>query len=141
MLLGNTLYTVSSENTIKYSEIPIYEDPSKYNDKLRDNYYILKGEISTYGDKLISESNEIFVIDKNINTNITNKFYTYVTPFCSSSVGLIFGIDKFELTKDYYHFSINEKGNLTLSRNIKGIYQNLKSDENKHIENYNINNT
>ena len=32
MLLGNILYTVSSENTIKYSEIPIYAAPNKYND-------------------------------------------------------------------------------------------------------------
>ena len=140
-LLGNTLYTVSSENTIKYSEIPIYEDPNKYNKQLKENYYVLKGEISTYGDKLISESNEIFVINKNIDTKITNNFYTYVTPFCNSSVGLIFGIDKFELTNDYYYFSINEKGNLTLSKNLKGIYQNLMKEENKHIEHYNINNT
>ena len=52
MLLGNVLYTVSSENTIKYSEIQIYEEPKKYNDKLIENYYIKKGKIIAYGDKL-----------------------------------------------------------------------------------------
>ena len=141
MLLGNILYTVSSENTIKYSEIPIYTDPNKYNDKLRENYYILKGDISTYGDKLISESDEIFVINKKIDINIKHKFYTYITPFCNSTVGLIFGIDKLELKNDYYYFSINEKGNLTLSRIGKGLYHNLMIGENKYIDNYNRNNT
>ena len=52
MLLGNTLYTVSSENTIKYSELPIYENPGKYNKKLRRQYYIKKGEIFAHGDKI-----------------------------------------------------------------------------------------
>ena len=53
-LLVNILYSVSSENTIKYSEMSIYEDPNKYNDKLRKNNYVLKGKISTPEDKLIS---------------------------------------------------------------------------------------
>ena len=141
MLLGNTLYTVSSENTIKYSEIPIYEEPNKYNEKLKESYYFLKGKVSIYGDKLISLNNEIFVINKNIDTNNTPKFYTYATPFCKSDVGLIFGIDHFELTDDYYFFQINEKGNLTLLKSEKGIYYNLMIGENKYIEHYNRNNT
>ena len=57
MLLGNILYTVSSENTIKYSEIPIYDDPNKYNEKLMESYYIKTGNISSFGDKLLSFSN------------------------------------------------------------------------------------
>ena len=32
----------------------IHEDPNKYNDKLRENNYVLKGKISTPEDKLIS---------------------------------------------------------------------------------------
>ena len=106
-----------------------------------EDYYVLKGRISTYGDKLISERDEIFVINKNIDINITHIFYSYVTPFCNSSVGLIFEIDKIELKNDYYYFSINEKGNLKLSRNEKGLYQKLMMEENKCIENYNINST
>ena len=70
-----------------------------------EDYYVLKGRISTYGDKLISESDEIFVINKNIDINITHIFYSYVTPFCNSSVGLIFGIDKLELKNDYYYLA------------------------------------
>ena len=41
ILLGNVLYTVLSENTIKYSEIPLYENPKKYNEKLIENYFII----------------------------------------------------------------------------------------------------
>jgi hypothetical protein len=140
MLYGNKLYTVSSENTIKYSEIPIYEEPKKYNEKLRKNYYIKKGIISTYGDQIISESNEIFIINKNIDTFLTNNFYTYITPNCESNVGLVFGIKNFELVNEYYIFQINEKGNLSLIKNENGKYKNLENKI-KYIENFNKNNT
>ena len=52
MLFDNILYTVSSDNTIKYSEIPIYDEPYKYNEKLKYKYYIKERTISTYGDKI-----------------------------------------------------------------------------------------
>ena len=141
MLLGNILYTVSSENTIKYSEIPIYEDPNKYNEKLIENYYIKKGKIIAYGDKLISKSNEIFVINKNIDTKTKNKIYTYITPYCNSSLGLAFGIENFTQADNYYFFQINEIGNLTLLKHIDGNFENLIVNESKFIENYNRNNT
>jgi len=86
-------------------------------------------------------SDEIFVINKNINTKITNKIYTYITPYCNSSLGLIFGIEDFIQSDKYYFFQINEIGNLTLSKNIKGNFENLITNENKYIENYNRNNT
>ena len=70
----------------------MYEEPNKYNEKLKEKYYIKKGKISTFGDKLISESEKLFIINKYINTNITNNFYTYITPFNNSTYGLIFGI-------------------------------------------------
>ena len=141
MLLGNILYTVSSENTIKYSEIPIYEEPNKYNEILKEKYIILKGNISTFGDKIISESKEIFVINNEIDTKIQHKFYTYITPNCNSSVGLIFGINTFDLKEKYYFFQINEKGNLTLLKSENGLYKNIMNDQKKCIENYNKNNT
>jgi len=141
MLWGNILYTVSSENTIKYLEIPIYGDPKKYNDKLIENYYIKKGKIIANGDKLISVSNEIFVINKNIDLNFTNKIYTYITPYCNSSVGLVFGIQNFSPADKYYFFQINEIGNLTLLKKVDSNFENLINNENKYIENYNKNNT
>ena len=42
MLFNNILYTVSSENTIKYSEIPIYDEPNKYNKRLKEKLCIKK---------------------------------------------------------------------------------------------------
>ena len=141
MLLGNILYTVSSENTIKYSEIPIYEDSNKYNDQLKESYYVEKGIISTYGDKIISKSNEILVINKYIDTNITNKFYSYITPICDCEVGMIFGIEKNIKAYKYYYFQINENGNLSLLKNDDISYERLVMLENKYIQNYNKNNT
>ena len=137
MLFDNILYTVSSDNKIKYSEIPIYDEPNKYNEKLRGKYYIKKGKISTYGDKLIPESEEIFIINKYIDTNITNKFYTYVTPFNNSTYGLIFGIKSFTQSDKYYFFEINGKGNLTLLKFGNGEYKNLILSSNKFIEKFN----
>ena len=75
ILLGNVLYTVLSENTIKYSEIPLYENPKKYNEKLIENYYIKKGIILAYGDKLTDGFEKIQQI---INFNIINIFFIYL---------------------------------------------------------------
>ena len=74
ILLGNVLYTVLSENTIKYSEIPLYENPKKYNEKLIENYYIKKGNILAYGDKLTDGFEKIQQI---INFNIINILFIY----------------------------------------------------------------
>jgi hypothetical protein len=57
MLFNNILYTVSSENTIKYSEIPIYDEPNKYNRQLKEKLFIKKGEITNYEDKLANGFN------------------------------------------------------------------------------------
>ena len=38
IIANNILYTFSSDNTIKFSEIPIYVDPNIYNQKLRNEY-------------------------------------------------------------------------------------------------------
>ena len=75
ILLGNVLYTVLSENTIKYSEIPLYENPKKYNEKLIENYYIKKGNILAYGEKFTDGFEKIQQI---INFNIINIFFIYL---------------------------------------------------------------
>ena len=138
-LIDNILYTVSSENTIKYSEIPIYEEPNKYNKILKESYYIKEGNASFFGDQIISESQKILIINKNIDTYIYNTFYSYITPICNSEVGLIFGIENFEIVNNYYLFQINSNGNLSLSKNEKGIIKTFI--KNKYIEKYNRNNT
>ena len=138
-LIDNILYTVSSENTIKYSEIPIYEEPNKYNKKLKESYYIKEGNVSFFGDQIISQSQKILIINKNIDTYIYNKFYSYITPICNSEVGLIFGIENYEIVNNYYLFQINSNGNLSLSKNEKGRIKIFI--KNKYIEKYNRNNT
>ena len=85
ILLGNVLYTVLSENTIKYSEIPLYENPKKYNEKLTENYYIKKGNILAYGDKLTDGFEKIQQI---INFNIIYIFFIYLLIFVSKPLPL-----------------------------------------------------
>ena len=53
MIVNNILYTFSSDNLIKYSEIPIYAEPNLYNKKLRDEYYLKRGNFSTFGNKIL----------------------------------------------------------------------------------------
>ena len=81
------------------------------------------------------------VINKNIDTVISNNFFTYVRPNSNSKVELIFGINKFNVLNNYYSFMINENGNLTLMKYFEGKYENLIENQNKYIENYNKNNT
>jgi hypothetical protein len=125
MIVNNILYTFSSDNTIKYSEIPIYTDPNLYNQILRNEYYIKKGNISTYGNKIILNHKSTLVINKKINTYFYNTFYSYVTPNDNYDCGIIFGFNNFdcpEIMKDkYFRFIINKEGYLILSKIIKGI--------------------
>ena len=124
MIINNSLYTFSSDNTIKYSEIPIYADPNMYNQKLRNEYYIKRGNISTYGNKIIVNHQSTLVINKNINSYFYNTFYSYVTPNDNYECGIIFGLNNLDnpnLTKDkYFRYIINEEGYLILSKMING---------------------
>ena len=65
MIENNILYTFSSDNLIKYSEIPIYVDPKLYNQKLRDEYFLIRGNFSVFGNKIIINSDKTIVINKN----------------------------------------------------------------------------
>jgi len=126
MIVNNILYTFSSDNTIKYSEIPIYAEPNIFNQKLRNEYYLKEGNISTYGNKIIVNHQNTFVINKNINTYFNNTFYSYVTPNNNHECGIIFGINNIyypSLAKDkYFRFIIDEEGYLILSKMINGNY-------------------
>ena len=65
MIMNNILYTFSSDNLIKYSEIPIYVDPNLYNQKLKDEYYLKRGNFSAFGNKILINSKQTIVINKN----------------------------------------------------------------------------
>jgi hypothetical protein len=137
IIVNNILYTFSSDNTIKFSEIPIYEEPNKYNQKLRNEYYLKTGNISTYGDKIIVNHLETLVINKNINTYFNNTFYTYVTPNDNYDCGIIFGLNKINSNKlikdEYFRFIINKEGYLILSKMINGINIEINKKRNEDI--------
>ena len=137
MIIQNFLYICSSDNTIKYSEIPIYDDPSKYNEQLRKTYYIKMGNITINGNKIKIEQKNTLVINKNINTYIKNKFFTYINPNTKSNCGLIFGIKNYNysfLEKiSYFMFKIDKKGYLILSKVLNGIYSKIIPNKSKLI--------
>lgn len=124
MIVNNILYTFSSDSTIKYSEIPIYADPNIYNQKLRNEYYLKAGNISTYGNKIIVTHQKTLAINKNINIYFNDTFNSYVTQNDNYDCGIIFGLnnlDYHELTKDkYFKFIIDKEGYLILSKMING---------------------
>lgn len=107
MILNNILYTFSSDNLIKYSEIPIYANPKMYNQKLRDEYYLKRGNFSAFGNKIIINNKKTIIINKKINTNIHNSFYSYLSPNNNYDCGLIFGLNNLNASlfeKDNYYF-------------------------------------
>jgi hypothetical protein len=146
MIMNNILYTFSSDNLIKYSEIPIYADPKLYNQKLRNQYYLKEGNFSTFGNKIIINSKKTIVINKNINTFINNTFCSYLTPNDNYECGLIFGLSNLNdsiFEKDnYYFFIIDKNGYLILSKIINGIYTEIIKKKSYEInENFDKRNT
>lgn len=139
MLINNTLYACSSDQTIKYSEIPIYEeDPNKYNDKLQIEYDIKSGNISYNGNKIIAKEENTLIMSRNIDTTVNHTFYTYITPNKGDNdtynSGLIFGLNNpnkpFWKEIDHYMFIISAKGLLYIAKIINGVFIELqkKSD-------------
>ena len=151
MIIGNFLYTCSSDNLIRYSEIPIFEEPNKYNTKLRNEYYIKNGNISINGNKIIVTSENTLIINKYIDTSKNNTFYTYITPNVNNDCGLIFGLNnsKKSFSKknnyrplNYFIFVIKKEGYLALYKYIKGIYYEIISNKKGNIlKEFNIKNT
>jgi len=146
MIINNILYTFSSDNTIKYSEIPIYTDPRIYNQRLRNEYFLKRGNISTLGNKIFINSKNTLAINKNINTYINNTFYSYVTLNNNHECRLIFGLNYLSkpiIAKDnYFIFIINRKGHLILSRILNGKYSEIIKEKSEEIYNkFDIRNT
>ena len=85
-------------------------------------------------------------MNKNINTNINNTFYSYVTPNNNNDCGLIFGLSNINdplFTKDnYFIFIINKNGYLILSKIVYGIYSEIIKKKSEEIyENFDKRNT
>ena len=145
ILVNDILYTCSSDNNIQYSEIPIFEDPNKYKDQLRNEYDIKRGNITTYGNKIISTDKNTLVIHKKFDSSFNNNFYSYIIPNNSENCGLIFGInntDNYFWKENNYMFLINKNGFFILSKVIKGKYKEIIRRKNeKFNKEYNKKNT
>ena len=136
MLIGNIIYTCSSGHPILYSEIPIYDDPYKYNDILRAKYRIEKGDASFLGNKIILKGKNSIIINENLKLNSSITIYTFVMPNILGDCGLIFGYNK-NIQKNYFLYLIDKEGYLLLQKKINdNINELLEKNDLIHL-NYN----
>ena len=129
MLIGNIIYTCSSGHPILYSELPLYDDPYKYNDILRKKYLIISGKAEFIGNKIILKGKNNIIINKEFKLNLSINIYTNIKPNIIGNCGLIFGFDYYKYrNNNYYILIINEKGYLSLQKinltNTKYLFPN-----------------
>ena len=117
MLIGNIIYTCSSGHPILYSELPLYDEPNKYNDKLKAQYKIEVGDANFFGNKIIIKEENSIIIEANLKLNSSINIYTYVKPNIIGDCGLVFGFDK-HINKNYFLYLINKDGYLLLQKKI-----------------------
>ena len=94
MLINNIIYTCSSGHPILYSELPIYDVPNKYSDKLKNKYFIISGDFEFLGNKIISKGKNNIIINKEFKLNSTITAFTKIKPNTIGNCGLIFGFEK-----------------------------------------------
>ena len=134
---NNILYTCSSNNLIKYSEIPLYVEIDNYNHRLKHQYYIIEGRMNFQGNKLFSVKEKNLVLNKIIDTSKTNLFYSFIIPNGNTDCGLIFGIKDLKHKSnekfDYFTFLINRDGYLSLSKHYKGELHEIIQNNNRYL--------
>ena len=91
MLIGNILYTCSSGHPILYSELPIYDEPKKYNIILKNKYMVKEGKATFFGNKIITRGKNNIILNKEIILNSSKNIHTDVMPYNICECGLIFG--------------------------------------------------
>ena len=117
MLIGNIVYTCSSGHPILYSEIPLYDDPNKYN-------------------KIITKGKGNIIISKEYILNSTIKIYTNIIPNITGDCGLLLILNNyFEKINNYYAFIINNEGILSFQKRTNNQKKNLFRNNNLiHID-------
>ena len=119
MLIGNIIYTCSSGHPILYSELPIYDDPNKYNQLLKNKYIIKNGDAYFFGNKIITNGKDNIIINKEFKLNSSINIYAYIKPNIIGECGLIFGFDNYNSHIDkYYYFFINNEGLISLQKKV-----------------------
>ena len=117
MLIGNIIYTCSSGHPILYSELPLYDDPNKYNQILKNKYIIKAGNADFLGNKIITNEKDNIIINKEFKLNSSINIYTNIMPNIIGDCGLIFGFDNNNSDFDkYYAFLINNEGFISLQK-------------------------
>ena len=108
MLIGNIIYTCSSGHPILYSELPLYDEPNKYKDILKNKYYIVNGDAEFFGNKIITKGKDNIIINKEYILNSTINIYTKIIPNITGECGLILGFnDYFEKINNYLYSNNN----------------------------------
>ena len=138
MLIGNIIYTCSSGHPILYSEIPLFDNPIKYNDLLKKKYYIKSGNAKFFGNKIISMGKDNIIINKDLKFNTSKNIYTNIMPNIIGDCGLIFGFDDFNNNlENYFFFLINKSGFISLQKRTLTQIQNLFPENDYIHNNYN----
>ena len=132
MLIGNLIYTCSSGHPILYSELPVYDDPNKYNDFLRNKYYIKSGNAEFFGNKIISNEKNNIIISKHLKMNSSLNIYTIIMPNINGDCGIIFDFDNYTNAENYFLFIINKKGFLSLIKKENNQFKKM-FDDNDYI--------
>ena len=138
MLIGNIIYTCSSGHPILYSELPLFDNPIKYNDILKNKYYIKSGNAKFFGNKIISIGKDNIIINKDLKFNNSKNIYTNIMPNIIGDCGLIFGFDDYNNNLDnYLVFLINKSGYISLQNRTLTQIKNLFPDNDFIYNNYN----
>ena len=138
MLIGNIIYTCSSGHQILFSELPLYDDPNKYNDLLKSKYHILSGDAKFFGNKIITKGKNNILISNQFKLNSTINIFTNIKPNTNNDCGIIFGFKNYNNEiKNYCFFKLNKKGYLSLQKRKNLISKNLFSDSDYIHTNFN----
>ena len=138
MILGNIIYTCSSGHPILYSELPLYEDPNKYNELLKNKYIIKSGKADFFGNKIITKGKYNIIIHKYLHFNSSINIFTNVKPNINGDCGLILGLYNNNTNMDnYFLFLINKYGFISLQNKSENKIKNLFPDNDFIHHNYN----
>ena len=137
MLLGNILYTCSSGHPILYSELPVYDEPKKYNNNLKNKYIIESGDAVFAGNKIITKEINNIILNKDINLNSSKNIYTDIMPYNICECGLIFGFNKFTNLINYLSLFITRHGYIVLQKKYKNKRELIYADKNSISNNFN----
>ena len=137
MLIKNTLYTCSSGHPILLSELPLYDEPNKYNNILKNKYIIKRGKADFFGNKIIINQNNSIIINKEIILNSSINIYTDIMPNNECECGIILDFDDYIYLENYFLFEINRQGHIFIKKIIRNNTKIIFSEKDIFEKNYN----